>query len=690
LKRPSEIIAALKFKSRMKTFQKEQTKRDRHRSEDSKYCTFILNKVSRSFAGVIAQLPNELRESVCVFYLALRALDTIEDEMDLSRFNSYLPSNETKGNSASLRETKIRLMKEFSRRLEGKEKTNLKGIGEAFERDLLEHFDRVVRVFKSLPKKYRDVILNITERMSRGMARYVGRDLRNGTTHTRDYNRYCEIVAGYVGEGLSELWVASGLESSNVLKDREAIYAMGLFLQKTNIIRDYLEDLTEGRTFWPKEIWSHYASDLSKLRDEDLNGKCVNHMVADALLLLPACLRYLNSLKTDSIFRFCAIPQLMAIATLSHVQKHNKLVYQGVLKIPKTKAAWLIVDVACSRSSTDTYIVSQAREVLQRLGSESSSCDVVMRASIRASLEGLRHGTLKFSRSKCSSSSSTNTTKAQEKEEKEDACSRSTALSVGSVLTAAVLGYTLRQFYFTSSSNDFDAGTSKVYLYVYIHSSELTNYHTHTGTIALFFVSCVYLYVALFTSRTSQSGRLMFLDDDEVSNPKLLKRKPSAGYIVQEPRVASSILPDEKENDLSKNAFKQSFKKLTKGLVKDIAAKHELQEEATSWLQEMIEYNVQGGKMNRGLTVVHSFRAMKGERLSTQELEDASTLGWCIEWLQAFFLVADDVMDRSVTRRGQPCWYKRPHVKEIAINDSFILESCVFELIRKRFRGRTE
>ena len=42
------------------------------------------------------------------------------------------------------------------------------------------------------------------------------------------------------------------------------------------------------------------------------------------------------------------------------------------------------------------------------------------------------------------------------------------------------------------------------------------------------------------------------------------------------------------------------------------------------------------------------------------------------------FLVADDVMDSSTTRRGKPCWYRIDGVGNCAINDSFILESHIY------------
>ena len=96
--------------------------------------------------------------------------------------------------------------------------------------------------------------------------------------------------------------------------------------------------------------------------------------------------------------------------------------------------------------------------------------------------------------------------------------------------------------------------------------------------------------------------------------------------------------------------------------------------------------------MTRGLTAMNvqsKLAAAKGQKLTNKERIQGAALGWCIEFLQAFFLVADDIMDASVTRRGSPCWYKLEHVQMIAINDSFILESCVYKILKKYFGSET-
>ena len=54
--------------------------------------------------------------------------------------------------------------------------------------------------------------------------------------------------------------------------------------------------------------------------------------------------------------------------------------------------------------------------------------------------------------------------------------------------------------------------------------------------------------------------------------------------------------------------------------------------------------------------------------------------------LQAFFVVSDGIMDASITRRGQPCWYRNEGIGMIAINDSFMLESAIYYLLKKHFR----
>ncbi|XP_030972356.1 farnesyl pyrophosphate synthase 1 isoform X2 [Quercus lobata] len=103
----------------------------------------------------------------------------------------------------------------------------------------------------------------------------------------------------------------------------------------------------------------------------------------------------------------------------------------------------------------------------------------------------------------------------------------------------------------------------------------------------------------------------------------------------------------------------------------------------------MLDYNVPGGKLNRGLSVIDSYKLLKeGKELTEEEIFLASSLGWCIEWLQAYFLVLDDIMDNSHTRRGQPCWFRVPKVGLIAANDGIILRNHIPRILRKHFRNK--
>lgn len=94
-----------------------------------------------------------------------------------------------------------------------------------------------------------------------------------------------------------------------------------------------------------------------------------------------------------------------------------------------------------------------------------------------------------------------------------------------------------------------------------------------------------------------------------------------------------------------------------------------------------------GGKCNRGMSVPDSVSLLLGKALSEDEYFKAATLGWLTELLQAFFLVSDDIMDTSITRRGKPCWYRQDGVGMIAINDAFLLESAIYTLLKKYFRS---
>ncbi|XP_055979612.1 farnesyl pyrophosphate synthase [Sorex fumeus] len=141
----------------------------------------------------------------------------------------------------------------------------------------------------------------------------------------------------------------------------------------------------------------------------------------------------------------------------------------------------------------------------------------------------------------------------------------------------------------------------------------------------------------------------------------------------------------DKKSDASnqeRQDFMQHFSHIVKVLTEDELGHPEIGD-AISRLKEVLEYNLIGGKCNRGMTVLAAFRDLAEPRKQDAEsIKQALTVGWCVELLQAFFLVSDDIMDSSLTRRGQPCWYKKPGIGLDAVNDALLLEACIYRLLK--------
>ncbi|KAI5671283.1 hypothetical protein M9H77_11647 [Catharanthus roseus] len=136
-----------------------------------------------------------------------------------------------------------------------------------------------------------------------------------------------------------------------------------------------------------------------------------------------------------------------------------------------------------------------------------------------------------------------------------------------------------------------------------------------------------------------------------------------------------------------RTSFLKVYEILKSQLLADPA--FEWTEDSRQWVDRMLDYNVPGGKLNRGLSVIDSYKLLReGNEPTEDEVFQASALGWCIEWLQAYFLVLDDIMDGSHTRRGQPCWFRVPKVGMIAVNDGVLLRNHIPRILKRHFREK--
>ncbi|CAO1614754.1 unnamed protein product [Parajaminaea phylloscopi] len=308
-------------------------------------CWGFLDLTSRSFAAVIKELRGELSRVICIFYLALRALDTIEDDMTI-------PADK-----------KVPLLLDFHKRLDQPGWTFTGSGPDEKDRQLLVEFDKVIEEYRSLSQGYRTVIADITARMGAGMASYIEASSKTplSVPTFADWDLYCHFVAGIVGEGLSRLFAESGIERPWLGDQLELSNHMGLFLQKVNIIRDYAEDSDQERFFWPQECWAAHgfasqpevakgivetSPGSKRFRPEGLDGErgmaVLSSMLLDAMRHSTRALDYLTMLREQSIFNFCAIPQVMAIATIE-LMVNNPDVLRRNVKIRKSQAVQLIL-----------------------------------------------------------------------------------------------------------------------------------------------------------------------------------------------------------------------------------------------------------------------------------------------------------------------------------------------------------
>lgn len=299
-------------------------------SESLKRCFYFLDKTSRSFAAVIKELHPELLVPVCLFYLILRGLDTIEDDMTIPL------------------EEKEPILKSFDKLIEKDGWSYSGNHAKEKDRDLLVEFPCVITEFKKIKPAYQDIIRDITKRMGDGMAFYCNNAEHNtnGVDTIADYEKYCHYVAGLVGEGLTRLFVEAKLANEVLLKRPDLHESMGQFLQQVNILRDIREDWEDNRRFWPKEIWSKYVDNFEDMFKPENKTKAMyatSQMVLNALQKAPDVIFYLAGLREQSVFNFAAIPQSMAIATLD-VCFHNPAILEKNVKISKGQACRLMLD----------------------------------------------------------------------------------------------------------------------------------------------------------------------------------------------------------------------------------------------------------------------------------------------------------------------------------------------------------
>ena len=263
----------------------------------------LLVKTSRTFALSIPVLPEPTRSEVTISYLLFRIADTFEDASHweaqfrieaLERFVELLRAeNDDDG------------AQDVERWL------SLSPSAHDGYIELLAEVPAVLEAFRALAPRAQAEIRRRTIQSSQGMVEYVNRTAAGGLQlrDLADLRHYCYVVAGLVGELLTELFLL-GRESLEPVADclRQRSRSFGEALQLVNILKDSADDALEGRRYLPVGV---PRDEVFRLARRDLDSST----------------EYVRVLERASAPRglvaFTALPVLLARATLDRVQSEG-------------------------------------------------------------------------------------------------------------------------------------------------------------------------------------------------------------------------------------------------------------------------------------------------------------------------------------------------------------------------------
>jgi phytoene/squalene synthetase len=273
-----------------------------------------LDRVSRSFAFCIQQLPQPLHDWVGLSYLLCRIVDTVED-------SAWADES-----------SQLKIFQRFDRALvEAQAVDELLGWQGLFpeisehERLLLVDAHRLLTDFHHLPPQIYEIIRELVLSMSQGMQHFC-RHRQNGDLRLStlvEVNQYCFFVAGLVGELLAKLIanIEPKFQTSqlNILR----AHHFGQFLQKVNLLKDQVTDERLGRHLIPsRELVEGSAGENA---EQALNF----------LLQLPK--------EQIEFRRFCAWSLFLGLEALSVAR--DSVLSQRVIKVPRSEMQSILAAV---------------------------------------------------------------------------------------------------------------------------------------------------------------------------------------------------------------------------------------------------------------------------------------------------------------------------------------------------------